>query len=175
MLKPSVLNHRSDLQSSLGAHLVSTSLYFVSFNLCSPSQQRVCEAIQGVCVWVWESVCQGQVSLSLVTLAEGLCSHLNPPPALPATAAQWRSVCFYVTVCVSFKSCRAVAPGEARQQCWQAEGSRPPSGFPLSGTSCVCGQQLLLPSMHSQIYCKSSPLFYSTGSFLVLYVCDWDP
>lgn len=57
-----------------------------------------------VCVYV-----SGR-SACLVALAYGLCSHLNPPPALPATAAQKRSVCSYVTVCVGVRSLQGCSP-----------------------------------------------------------------
>lgn len=116
-----------------------------SLDLSSFPSSRVCVR---VCVYV-----SGR-SACLVALAYGLCSHLNPPPALPATAAQKRSVCKYVTVCVGVCSLQGCSPWGcqaavlamviAAQQ--QAAGPGPPSGLPLSGTSCVCGQQSLLPS-----------------------------
>lgn len=59
---------------------------------------------QCVCVYV-----SGR-SACLMALAEGLCSHVNPPPALPATAAQRRSVCLYVTVCVCFCMLQGCSP-----------------------------------------------------------------
>lgn len=97
-------------------------------------------------------------SACLVALAEGLCSHLNPPPALPATAAQKRSECLDVTlsVCVVIFSVLRLTPlgkpgssaacgDSCRQQ--HAAGPGPQSELPLSGTSCV-GQQPLLPLLH---------------------------
>lgn len=95
-----------------------------------------------------------------MALAEGLCSHLNPPPAPPATAAERRSVCRYSTAVVFVSvaglqplgspSSRAGCCDSSRQQ--QAAGPGPPSGLPLSGTSCVCTQQLPLPSLHGMFF-----------------------
>lgn len=89
-------------------------------------------------------------SARLMVLAEGLCSRLSPPPALPATAAPRRSVCLDVTLCV-YACVISVLQGSVdnadsgRQQ--QAAGLEPPCGLPLSGTSCV-GLQPRLPLLH---------------------------
>lgn len=84
-----------------------------SQSLFSSPQQSVWELIKSVCVSV-----KGR-SACLVALAEGLCSHLNPPPPAchNSSKEKWVLGCHTICVCGYFFCLEANTPGEARQQC----------------------------------------------------------
>lgn len=80
--------------------------------LSSLLSSRVCVSQPHTPLFVCGYVCvyvSGR-SACLMALVEGPCSPVNPPPALPATAAQKRSVCLYVAVCVCFCVLQGCSP-----------------------------------------------------------------
>lgn len=136
------------------------SLSFLKVELVLPSR---------VCVRLCVRLHVNGRSTCLVALAEGPCSDLNPPPALPACTSGKREVCLYATVCVSpgRPGSSAGCSDSCRQQ--QAAGPGPPSGLPLPGTSCVCGPQPHVS--HCMLYLSSVRLFLRSAALVHLAQC----
>lgn len=96
-----MLDHTSSLQSSFDVSFYDTWLLFWVALLSSFSHRynslRQCLPAISVC----ERVCVIVGQLVSCRLAEGLCSHLNPPPTLP----EKRSVCSCGTLSIGACAC----------------------------------------------------------------------